>query len=114
MALPAPLAWTLLGHLIWLSAAELWPRIQRSDLWYVTYSLVQLLYLLPMNSTHAGSMLATLMVFSVFRLPAVVMVNRLYLVILCNLPFVAAIAWRVSMDSPSTSGSYVIAVEVLL
>ena len=82
------------------------PQTTKHDLWYVIYSCILMLYLLPMNSSTRGTTRVAPLLFTLFRLPAILIVDRIYLVFFSNLPFLAVISWRAAVEDfdPSYGG----------
>ncbi|CAE7927790.1 unnamed protein product [Symbiodinium sp. KB8] len=90
--------WTLVGTLAWMTMSLVVPQTTKHDLWYVIYSCILLLYLLPMNSSTRSTTRVAPLLFTLFRLPAILTVDRIYLVFFSNLPFLAVISWRAAVE----------------
>ncbi|CAE7703713.1 unnamed protein product [Symbiodinium sp. CCMP2456] len=90
--------WTLVGTLAWMTMSLVLPQTTKHDLWYVIYSCILMLYLLPMNSSTRSTTRVAPLLFTLFRLPAILTVDRIYLVFFSNLPFLAVISWRAAVE----------------
>ena len=90
--------WTMVGTLAWMTMSLVLPQTTKHDLWYVIYSCIMMLYLLPMNSSTRGTTRVAPLLFTLFRLPAILIVDRIYLVFFSNLPFLAVISWRAAVE----------------
>ncbi|CAE7569637.1 unnamed protein product, partial [Symbiodinium pilosum] len=86
----------------WMGLAFVVPQLPRTDVWYVVYHIVLLAYLHPTNSSLDTSLRLVLVMFSLLRLPAILTVERLSLVVLCNVPFIAVMAVRVGFERIDT------------